>query len=61
MIKINKNETIANKNTTDIALLAQDHKTKYDYLTNDFKELKEVIKDLTKEIKELNAKFSERQ
>lgn len=60
MIKINKNIEVTNKNTTDIALLEQDHKIKYDYLSSDLKEFKEAIKDLTKEIKELNTKFSER-
>lgn len=72
MINIKKTTEITNKNTTDIALLTQDHNTKHanlkedftnfkDALKEDFKEFKEALKDLTKEIKELNTKFSERE
>ncbi len=72
MITIKKTTEVATKNTTDIALLKQDHDTKHDHLKGDFtafktefkedfKELKDSIKDLTKEIKELNTKFSEKE
>lgn len=54
MIKINKNETVANQNTTDIALVRQEHDLRHKYMTEDFKELKEVLKELVSEMKEFN-------
>lgn len=59
MIKINKNSEVTIQNSQDIALIKQEHDLKYDYLTKDFKELKDVLKDLTREIKELNSKMKQ--
>ena len=41
----------------DLDILKNDHKNKYENLTDKFDELKSSVQDLTKEIKELNKKF----
>lgn len=49
-------KTMAYETKGKLEVLANDHTNKYDSLTNKMSELKEVITDLTKEIKQLNKR-----
>ena len=49
-------KTMAYETKGKLEVLSNDHTNKYDNLTNKMSELKEVISDLTKEIKQLNRK-----
>lgn len=49
-------KTMAYETKGKLDVLSNDHTNKYDTLTNKMSELKEVITDLTKEIKTLNKR-----
>jgi len=49
-------KTMAYETKGKLEVLSNDHTNKYDNLTTKMSELKEVITDLTKEIKQLNKR-----
>lgn len=49
-------KTMAYDTKSKLDILSNDHTNKYDNLTTKMSELKEVITDLTKEIKQLNKR-----
>lgn len=57
MDELREVKLISYENQTEIKLMKNEHKNKYDNLTDKFDELKLTMTDLIKEIKELNKRI----
>lgn len=60
MDRLSKTEQITQDNSKEIELVRQENTLKHDYTTKEFQELKISMKDLTKELKELNSRLAEK-
>lgn len=51
---------LGNDNKNEIQLVKQENELKHDFASKEYSELKTAMKDLTKELKELNNKLTNR-
>lgn len=50
-------KSVSNKTNSELEVLKNDHYNKYESMTEKFDELRDVMKDLVKEIKDLNNRM----